>query len=266
MARAGSRVGSLYYQILVDGTGVEKESQKIRKSISNVNKFLKRDAQDRLDTEQGINKQYAKLFDDIRVVFKDNQKAMTQTLDAAERERLQVIAEYQEKERKLRQGKLNAKKGPGEDNRFLQHLDKHKQEAMAKEVQAVKEIQDSKAAWLKRNVSKRVAAARDAEKQVAKAKGREFHRYLNDHKRENIRLAKVEEDYHRHRAAIQRKWDRRRRRNAKREFDQQYRDLEAALQSRIKMQNTKKNLGAGLEKVSGNVLAVSYTHLRAHET
>ena len=254
MARAGSRVGSLYYQILVDGSGVEKESQKIRKSISNVNKFLKRDAQDRLDTEQGINKQYAKLFDDIRVVFKNNQEAMTQALDAAERERLQMIAKYQEKERKLRQKKIEDKGKVGSDNRFLQHLDKHKQEAMAKELQAVKEIQDSKAAWLRKNVSTRVAAARAAERQIAKSKGREFFRYLQDHKRENIRLLKVEEDYYKRRAAIQRKWDRRRRRNAKSEFEQQYRDLEAALQKRLNMQKTKKSLGAGIESISGKMI------------
>ena len=106
MAKAGSRVGSLYYQILLDGAGVETGAKRVRKSIANVNKFLKRDGEKRLDNEAGINKRYMKLFEDIEVAFKGNHKAMTEALDAAEKERLETIKEYHEKQKKERQDAL----------------------------------------------------------------------------------------------------------------------------------------------------------------
>ena len=154
MAKAGSRVGSLYYQILLDGVGVETGAKKIRKSIANVNKFLKRDGEKRLDNEAGINKRYMKLFEDIEVAFKGNHKAMTEALDAAEKERLDTIKEYHEKQKKERQDALEEQRKLELKEMLKTAKDKEELAADIQKRGAMLVSEDgkakgSKAAWLK---------------------------------------------------------------------------------------------------------------------
>jgi len=69
---SSSRVGSLYYQILLDGSGLEKQSAGIRKSIRSVEKFLERDRAKRLEGEIAINEEYRKLKEDAAKAFKND--------------------------------------------------------------------------------------------------------------------------------------------------------------------------------------------------
>ena len=235
MAKAGSRVGSLYYQILLDGSGVEKQSQKIRKSISNVNKFLKRDGEERLDNERGINKRYEKLREDIMVAFKGDQAKMTEVLDAAEAERLDVIEKYQAKELAARKKvREDAEKEIEEKKVAAEELQKFMQDKNAKELDNVKKQQNSKDSWFKKNVQTRIDEAKEAEDEINKAKGKSFMDYLNAHKKENDRLSALDRKDMERRKNVQRRWDKRRKRNETERLRAAHREREDLARAHVK--------------------------------
>ena len=251
-----NNVGSLYYQVLLDGGGVEKGSNRIKKDIRELTKFLKDQSEKQVHDVDLLHKRRERLLAAARVLFKDNAALLKEvergiTKDFADQIEARNQAYIEGNRKRREEAEAEATKQREDMEKFLKAGEDAAKKKLETEAKSNEDVAKSKKAFLdkvRKNTEKQAAEEKAAADKLAKFKGRSFLDYVKSHKKENERLSSVEEAYHKHRADVQRRWDRRRNKNAAAKRRQDAADFDEWSKRQVRRQKQFNKLMLDLHK------------------